>query len=229
MTEAATSCAGCGTLIRYEPIAFHGKSIGTPTHCDPCLDALDTQDAEQERETRLRNRIEKSQLPPELQGVALPEGGLGVVASRWAREELEKPGLCLVGPVGAGKTHLAASACWERLRRRNCLWLPVSHLLTQLRSGFGEAKTSASRAVGDLGAVILDDLDKVNATGYGQEVIFTAVDRRVQSGAPILVTTNLGLDAVRDKFGEGFGDAIASRLIGHCRVIRLEGEDRRTV
>ena len=47
------------------------------------------------------------------------------------------------------------------------------------------------------------------------------------AGAPLLVTTNLGLDALAAKFPEPFGDAIVSRLAGYCEAFALQGHDRR--
>lgn len=218
-------CKKCKAELHFEPVVYNGLEVGTPGYCDGCLKAQAHYDEVKEAEQRFTNRIDRSGLPSRFHGLRLPETELGAVAGKWAREETEKPGLCFAGPVGVGKTYLAAAACWERLRKKNCLWVPVAHLLTRLRGGFGDMRQAATEAVVGGGAIVLDDLDKANPTDYGREVIFAAVDSRIESGAPMLVTTNLGLEQVEAKLGE----PIASRLLGHCEVIRISGEDRRAM
>lgn len=218
-----TTCVRCGAEIQFEPLLFNGREVGSPRYCDRCGNQLAKMEASLEAESLHRDRIERSGLPPNLRGLPLADNSLGVVAGRWARGELGRPGLCLTGEVGVGKTYLGAAACWERLRTKTCSWTPVSRLLTRLRGGFGDERDSAVQALLSTGAMVLDDLDKVNPTEYGREVIFSAVDGRVEVNAPILVTTNLSLDRI----GEKLGDAVASRLAGHCEVIQMTGEDRR--
>jgi DNA replication protein DnaC len=75
--------------------------------------------------------------------------------------------------------------------------------------------------------MVLDDIDKGRPTEYGAEQIFLAVDQRVTHGSSLLVTTNLGLDELRDRWPETYGPAIVSRLVGHCELVRIDGEDRR--
>jgi len=222
-TLATTACKECGREIEFEPLEFYGKAVGTPGYCDKCLDTLWKEEEAEELRQRYETRLDRSQLPENLRSISLPADGLGEIAGRWAREELAKPGLCLVGPVGVGKTYLAAAACWERLKRKGCLWVPVARLLTELHGGFNEGREKASKIIAGTGAIVLDDLDKINPTEHGKSVIFAAVDGRVEAGVPLLVTTNLGLAEVEAKLG----DAVASRLMGHCEVLRLEGEDRR--
>jgi DNA replication protein DnaC len=74
-------------------------------------------------------------------------------------------------------------------------------------------------------ALVLDDLDKTRPTEYGAEQIFLAVDGAVTSGRALLVTTNLGLGQLAGKWPQPFGEAIASRLAGYCKVV-YHGFDR---
>ena len=178
-----------------------------------------------ERASRLGLRIERSGLPSDLSRLSL----LGAIpgpstdaAREWARGEIK--GLCLTGPVGVGKTWLAAAATWTRLQSYSVKWVSVARLMTQLRAGFGsEMKTQADKIVAGTGAIVLDDLDKVNPSDYGREVLFAAIDGRVEEGSPLLVTTNKAVS----ELGEKLGDPIASRLAGYCQVVRMVGEDRR--
>lgn len=177
------------------------------------------------RESRRADRIERSGLPRDLRYLSLlgaSSPAAGNAARKWASGEIK--GLCLTGPVGVGKTWLAAAAAWARLQNYGVKWVSVARLMTQLRAGFGsEMKTQADKIVAGTGAIVLDDLDKVNPTDYGREVLFAAMDGRVEEGAPLLVTTNKAVSELSEKLG----DPIASRLAGYCEVIRMVGEDRR--
>jgi DNA replication protein DnaC len=217
-----TACHSCGQEVTFEPIAFRGLEVGTPRFCDDCIEREEREEEQRERAERHRARIENSGLPVRLQGLSLPDTELGRLGAKWATGELR--GLCFSGPVGVGKTYTAAGACWLRLQRAGCRWVSVARLMTQLRAGFqDEARAAASRAVTGEGAIILDDLDKVNPTDYGREVIFAAIDGRVEAGAPLLVTTNLGPREI----GERLGDAVMSRLVGYCEQVKMVGEDKR--
>lgn len=218
-----TACIECGEAISFEPIAFHGLSVGTPRYCDRCVDLAVASEENDAAEERLRRRVEKSGLPKRLQDLPLSSTPLGALAEDWANGSLS--GLCLTGPVGVGKTYAAAAACWAKINTgRSCRWVSVARLMTQLRAGFGDdARAAAIAAVAGEGAIVLDDLDKVSPTDYGREVIFAAVDGRVEAGAPLLVTTNLEPDQIGDKLG----DAVMSRLVGYCTTVRMQGDDRR--
>jgi DNA replication protein DnaC len=178
----------------------------------------------QKRAERLNFRIERSGLPRDLRNQLLGAGkGTHVdAARRWAAGEMN--GLCLTGPVGVGKTWLAGAAAWARLQEQPLEWVSVARMMSQLRAGFGsEAKKKADRIVTGTGSIVLDDLDKANPSDFGKEVIFAAIDGRVAEGSSILVTTNKALSQIETLYGA----PVASRLAGHCEVVRMSGADRR--
>lgn len=197
----------------------------------PCGDprgpkCADCQEHEQaERAKRLQTRIDRSELPGPLLGLSINDAIQGAAtdaAWKWAHGEL--PGLCLTGPVGVGKTWLAAAATWHRLQTYGVRWVSAARLMAQLRSGFNsKAKAKADEIITGAGAIVLDDLDKVSPTDYAREVIFAAIDGRVEEGAPVLVTTNKSMSEI----GEQLGDPVMSRLAGYTRVVKMQGEDRR--
>jgi len=187
--------------------------------CEECR-----QHEQEKRDQRRAERIQRSGLPAKLRTAALLTYPAPLIdaASRWADGETK--GLCLTGPVGVGKTCLAAWATEKRLQNHSVKWVSVSRLMTQLRSGFGsEMKANADKIVAGTGAIVLDDLDKVNPTEYGREVILAAVEGRYQAGSPLLVTTNHEVSQLKEKLGA----PVASRLAEYCEVVRMVGADRR--
>jgi len=223
-TEKAT-CEGCGKEFDFEPVSFRGRALAPPSKCTECDEADEkkrqAEEAREQAEARFQHRAKSARLPSTLRAVTYPDGTPDAVR-RWGAGEIQ--GLCLTGSVGVGKTHLAAAATWDRLHQEPIRWVRTAQLLTHLRSGFGQSDSDAAKAViAGVGGIVLDDLDKVNPTEYGREVLFCAIDGRVQEGAPLLVTTNLTLGEIGDRLSE----AVASRLAGYCRTVEIQGDDRR--
>ncbi len=138
------------------------------------------------------------------------------------------PVLLITGPVGVGKTWIAAAAAWARLELAPLHWFSTPLLFARLGTGLGTPqRDEALEVLSGTTALVMDDLDKVRPTEYAAEQVFLAIDNHINEGAALLVTTNLTLSALAEKFPEPFGEAIASRLAGHCETFALEGVDRR--
>lgn len=147
-------------------------------------------------------------------------------------DEIVQPrgsGLMLSGPVGVGKTHLAAATTGSLIRRGVIThWMSGPVLFARLSAGIGsDEHARVLRILTGPDALVLDDIDKTRPTAFGAENVFLAVDSRVSNLIPLLVTTNLGLDELANHWPEPFGEAIASRLAGYCRHVRMTGADRR--
>jgi DNA replication protein DnaC len=184
--------------------------------CDPCVarqEVLERQEAakraQHDFEVRLRN------IPTDLRRFTFadspaPEAAI-TAAQMWARGEIQQ--LLLCGPVGTGKTGLAASAVRERCERGATTWVSVPRMLANLTASFGdEDRAEALSAMTGHGAIVLDDLDKMRAGPTAAASIFAAIDGRIQSGAQILVTANKTPAQIASTIGDEFGMAIGDRL-----------------
>jgi DNA replication protein DnaC len=133
--------------------------------------------------------------------------------------------------VGRGKTVIAAAAAMERLQRRHLKWLSVAALLTDLRGGFDSPEYKrALRSIDAqkaMGALVLDDLDKLKPTESALQPLYVAINGWVERPLPLLVTCNRSPDEIAAWAGQTFGEALASRLLGYCQVIEVRGRDRR--
>lgn len=221
------TCRDCGCDITTEPAILFGRKIQPPNLCDDCVERQLAADDLTRRRREFVDRVNRSQMPKGKRGIVL-DGPMADVAGQWARREI--PVLVLTGPVGVGKTHAAAAAAWLALQSRSVRWIAVARAMSQLRASFGdEARAAALSALTGEDSVILDDLDKVPATEAGLSTIFAAIDGRIASGAPILVTMNADLHGLANRLDpnrSGAGEAIASRLsVG--RIVALSGRDRR--
>lgn len=221
------TCRECGATWEATPAILFGRKVMPPSICDTCLDRDLEESAKRQRRNEFRTRVAKSNLPGTKHRITI-DGPAASRAEQWAAGEL--PVLVLTGPVGVGKTHLAAAAAWKALQTRSVRWVEVARAMTQLRASFGDQdRAAALSALTGADSVVLDDIDKVPATEQGLAVMFGAIDARIASGAPLLVTMNVGLAQLAhrlDPKGNGTGEAIASRLqVGS--VVALQGGDRR--
>lgn len=218
------TCPGCGAERDVKPAIVLGREFVGGGWCQPCLDADLAREAEAERQNLWADRRNRSQLPRDLENLQVPDGQLGAIASRWAAGEI--PLLVLHGPVGVGKTHLAAAACWQAFSHRPVRWVSVARAMSQLRAAFGDDDRARALAAltGD-GSVVLDDIDKVPPTDAGASMLYTAIDARIVSGRPMLITMNSDIGQLAGRMGE-MGDAIASRVQAGMAV-RMTGADRR--
>lgn len=232
--------------LRTAPVKKGGRFSGVM--CDSCIRDAESEEAEQRISAERSSRLSDAVLPKALQGFAfeemLPSGisegdrATAISAARtWAAEKRvdEKPGLLIFGNKGAGKTRLAATAAWQRLRNHDVRWVSWPALVGQLLAAFDDDdRKVAASVLNGTGALILDDIarDDVTVSDWVKTQLFVAIDKRVQAGSPILLTTNLtGTVKEPDNpiaaLGERLGASIASRLVGYCRIVELPGQDNR--
>lgn len=229
-------CArGCGRSVD-RPTGNYGTFTALAERleivCDECFAEDERLEAERtvERERSLLDRrVERSGVPRRhrrpLEALDHPQEILGA-AGGWSENG---GGLLLTGDVGVGKTTIAGAAAYRFLVRGGSLaWTSAPLLFARLGSGWNtEQREQALAMLTGRDALVLDDIDKTRPTAYAAEHVFLAVDQRVEHGIPLLVTSNLTLDGIAEHWEAPFGEAIASRLTGYCRAVRVGGVDRR--
>lgn len=147
-------------------------------------------------------------------------------ARAWASGETH--GLLLHGTVGVGKTTLAAAAANAHLEHARVRWLSVPALFAKLAQSFDdEDRRQVLKLLTEPVPLVLDDIDKARASEFAAEQLYLAVDTRYTADASLLVTSNLPVSALAERFGENYGEAIASRLVGYCACFEVQGSDRR--
>lgn len=148
-------------------------------------------------------------------------------ARRWAGGD--ERGLLLEGPVGVGKTGVAAVAAVAFMRQRRLRWVHVPTVQLALGASFGgRVRERAVETLLGTKALVLDDLDKIRPRDETiAQALLMAIDQRITAGTSLLVTTNQDLPALMDLFGSPWGEPIASRLAGYCQRLVIDGPDRR--
>lgn len=249
------NCAECGGPVDEQVpvqragrfgdlLAKHYREQATgevPIYCDLHEeDSAERKEIEKARGLRLTGRYEAAGVPPvfrEIDHHDFTEVEDGCVAALTECRAMiegkgQMPGIYLWGDVGVGKTMMLGYVATAMVRRQTRVrWLNVAELLTHLRSGFNTRtyKRATERLEpaepGEI--LVLNDLDKGLATDREIQPLYVAIEEWTNAGNPIMVSANRHLDHLAADFGERFGKAIASRLVGVCTEFEVVGRDRR--
>lgn len=133
--------------------------------------------------------------------------------------------LLILGATGTGKTflsHCIAGALIEKgfavvlLSADELFRILADHALR--RDGDDEG---AYRFAMESDFLVIDDLGtEVNNTMSNSQ-LFSCIEKRIQTGRPTLISTNLSLKEIRDNYT----DRVVSRIIGSYRILKLFNYD----
>lgn len=131
-------------------------------------------------------------------------------------------GLLLFGTVGNGKTF--ASACIANAlidKGYPCMMATFSDIAKDIFDG-----KLSPHDLNRYALLVLDDLMAERKTEYMQEIVFNVIDSRCKAGLPLIVTSNLTAEAIKNPADLAY-QRIFSRLLEMCVPIEVKGEDRR--
>lgn len=136
-------------------------------------------------------------------------------------EQDEPDWLYLFGPVGSGKSHLAAGVAWELAERGLAVvYRSVPDLIDSIRAGYAAGDYDARlAAIKDAPLLVLDDLGTERESGG--TLLFQIIEYRAKQPTRTLITSNLRL-AEHDQ-------RIASRIGGRARLIPVLAPDYRAL
>lgn len=140
-------------------------------------------------------------------------------------------GLLFIGSVGTGKTHLAAAIAHDQINKgRSVLFGTVPTLLSRIKATYSDDHETEREVMSMFfrcSLLVLDDLGKEKVSEWVEERMYEIVNGRYERNLPIVITTNVGLKAVKDRYQMN-GAAIVSRLHEMCpRGVMLNGPDHR--
>lgn len=141
--------------------------------------------------------------------------------------KIEKPILYIVGPTGSGKTYLAnniGNEAVKHLIKTKFITAPVMfNKLMELKS---DDLVEADRFRKDLHKIdllILDDLGAEIFTESKREELFNLIENRLADKKPMIITSNLTPELIKEKYGE----RIYSRIFGNSMNILIKNGDLR--
>jgi DNA replication protein DnaC len=148
-------------------------------------------------------------------------------------------GLCLVGPPGIGKTHIAVSVLRGLVVDKHVrgLFYDVRDLLRVIRSTYNPVVRTAEmdilRPVMTAELLVLDDLGAEKPSEWVEETMNLIVNTRYNERRPTIFTTNYinmpdEVDDV-DSLKARVGFRLHSRLHEMCEFLEYDGGDYRTL
>ena len=145
----------------------------------------------------------------------------------WSRWATENTGLLFWGPVGTGKSFIAACIANALIETGTpVLMTNFPKILNSMGSVFSEERKNYIASFQNYPLLIIDDLGVERSTEFTQEMVFQLIDERYKSELPLIVTTNKTWDEI--KHPKNVGDArIFSRLREMCVPVFVGGDDRR--
>ena len=151
--------------------------------------------------------------------------------------EREQNGLAIIGPIGTGKTHLAAAIANELLQSgKKVICMPSVDMLAKIRATYREDGND-DEIMNDLKTadlLIIDDLGKEKATEWTSQTLYTIINARYENELPIVITTNYTLKNLVDRMTPaGSQDSISAaaavdRLYETCIEVPMIGKSWRT-
>lgn len=214
----------CGNLITPFTVAGH---VFTPRLCPEC----EAREEEIEQDLLRTQRLQQLGLRPRWLEVTFdnlceprpPEAAISA-CRLFAATCLERgaDGLYLWSRTnGTGKTHLAAAIA---LTVGDGFFINASELLDAVRDSYaGDGYCKEFQAARHAPLLVLDDLGAQRITEWGEERLYVLLNRRYDDLLPLVVTSNLA----PDRLGDAVGERIASRIMGMCAKVHVEGPDHR--
>lgn len=138
----------------------------------------------------------------------------------------EGKGLLLYGNVGTGKTYIAACIANALVDKGvPVLMTNFARIANKLQESFSGRQAYLDN-LNRFDLLVIDDLAAERKTEYMQEIVFNVVDARYRSGLPMIITTNLEIEAFRSP--ESAAESrVFDRILENCFPIQVKGKSQR--
>ena len=141
-------------------------------------------------------------------------------------------GLLLIGPVGTGKTHLAAAITKTLIDKLYTVYFGnITDIMSRIKNTYAkDAEIDESEIIRMMtervDLLVIDDLGKEGETPNTMRVLYQIINKLYENEKPVVITTNFNSSVLARKLGER-GPAIVSRITGMCEPVSLTGKDWR--
>lgn len=134
-------------------------------------------------------------------------------------------GLLFYGSVGTGKSYI--SACIANALLNKGYSVLMTSFATIENTAFSISdKQEYYDSLNRYTLLIIDDLGIERKTSYMQEIVYNVIDSRSRTGLPLIVTSNLTNDQLKNP-SDINAQRVYSRLLKMCHPIAVNGDDRR--
>ncbi len=160
-----------------------------------------------------------------------PESKISVTCrryvDRWEKVKAENIGILFYGSVGVGKSYYACAIANALLDRQVSAAVTNFPRLLNILQGMRDRQAVIDHLQGyDL--LVLDDLGVERDTTYTAEQVYSVIDARARSKLPLIVTTNLTMEELKEP-DTVQQQRIYDRILEMCPVpLKMTGTSRRS-
>lgn len=134
-------------------------------------------------------------------------------------------GLLLYGDVGRGKTYASCEVANALIDKGySVLVTNFARIVNTLQGTF--EKQEYIDSLNSYALLVVDDLSSERDTEYMNEQIFQVVDARYRANLPMIITTNLTINAIKNP-DSITKKRICDRILEKCFPIEVKGQNRR--
>lgn len=153
----------------------------------------------------------------------------------WEKMKADNVGMTIWGSTGIGKSYLSFCIANELLSKGVAVIATSSiNLINQIYESYGKAgemgEVEIIRQFENASLVIIDDLgaEHNGRAGKEKQIIYSVIDARVRAKKPLIITTNLSTEKLRDKMAGADGvERTYDRMMEACPPIQVVAEPRR--
>lgn len=225
-------CKKCKTA-RETTIFYGGVNMKMPCVCR-CMEIQQEQERHKLEEHQRMIAVERAKdvafVEKELQKCTFDKSDTDNRMMRVCKAYAEKfkpdtKWLILYGGCGTGKTFAAGCIANQLVDNGNTVRM---FTLPQFERIVWQSvnKDEPYRTIRTVDLVVLDDFGVQRNTQYQNEILFTLIDERLQSGKPMVITTNLTPDEIFNP-SDITSKRIMSRIYEKSAMLIADGGDRR--
>lgn len=135
-------------------------------------------------------------------------------------------GLLLYGTVGTGKTYAACEVANALIDKGYPALVTNFARLTNTIQGMYEGKQEYIDSLNRYALLVIDDLGAERKSEFMQEMVFNIIDSRYRAGLPLIITTNLSIQEIKEPSDIG-NNRIYDRILERCFPVEISGASRR--
>lgn len=140
---------------------------------------------------------------------------------------MESPNLLMQGGTGLGKTHLSLAIAHEAIEKGyGVIYGSAQNMVTNLekeRFQKDNEQQDTNQLMLQCDLLIIDDLGTEFSTSFVTAAIYNIVNTRLMTHKPTIISTNLSMKELEERYTERF----ASRILGSYIPLFFRGKDIR--